>query len=218
MASSISNQPPPRQSRRQQGLAPIIDEQQTEEQQEEVEQQTEEQQEEVEQQNEQNNNHNTEDNAGQVSADLIPANVPDGWFGIDLSKNYVIDGNGDIIIDRRTSLDSRHNAKWRNDEYQKRKRKVQHHVGHMMSNTRAISIFFGTNSERLGQPRNVATQIYSPILYEARFSDLRLMVSNVFGALIEEMEERLRLDAEVSIVDEDFKIFIFNFRSKIEEV
>eukprot|EP01084_Bolivina_argentea_P008842 16536_1 len=172
--------------------------------------------EEPQQDNDANDSDNDADNNGRVSANLIPANVADGWLGIDRSQNYVINHNGHIIIDRKESVSQRHDYKWRNDKYHAHKRKIEKHLGYMMSNTRAITMFCATNSERLGQPRNVVTQMYSPILYEERHQDLRLVLGNFCNLIIEEIEERGRLAAETSVSNDDLQVFIYNFRTKIE--
>ena len=67
----------------------------------------------------------------------------------------------------------------------------------MISATRSVSVFYTTNADRLGQARNTAAVIMSPLFYDDKHADLKALFLNVIAHVISQVEERATLDDDV---------------------
>eukprot|EP01084_Bolivina_argentea_P260569 440074_1 len=151
-----------------------------------------------------------------VPLNNIPNNINEDWVGYDTTHNFIIDNSGRILIDHTLGQSANKTADWRNKKYHQHKKYVDKQTKKMISKSRSLTVLFTTNFERAGEPRNVALQMLSPMLYETKYADLKLAIIYLFDYLLIEMQRRSRIESDVTVVDDDqLKAFIFNFREQL---
>ena len=85
----------------------------------------------------------------------------------------------------------------------------------MMSCSHSITASYTTNAERLGESRNTATILLSPLFYDDKHRDLRMLFGAVMTHTVAQVEERAAEASESTHNEEPMKRFIHQMREAI---
>ena len=83
----------------------------------------------------------------------------------------------------------------------------------MISACHSVSVLFTTNAERLGMHGNVATKILSPIFYDGKHADLKLLFEQTMSHIVAQVEARASTAADVNHENFLMKQFINQMRT-----
>ena len=85
-----------------------------------------------------------------------------------------------------------------------------------MSFVNSIGVVFIMNAERLGEPQNKGQLKLSPLFYDEKHRDLKLLIENVLTMTVQAVQQRQSVNKNTDFETVALRKFVLSFRDRID--